>query len=714
MNIKVNKIRNPDFSSGKTGPTGWVWSSTVKSARSHRDPLLDDKKGTGIQIACEKCRGSAYWSQTVVCKPEEYYRIEAVVTCDLLANDERAGLVMLVQPLIDDKPVGDRRFTTGLHRSSELITIRAWFEAPGNVRRIKISIGIENAQGSARIQNVRFIRILEPDTMCHPLSLPPPPYVHPLPRKVSSVCVCSDRAEDRQLTALLRGYFGDRKVTTITPKDFKAASQDSPALLLPDENPPASIRSLKSLIKLAQERIVVISTRAFTRLTGDSLSLRRIEQPDDPINAKIMYANYATQGFALNDIFPYAWTGKKDGGFVQYQFRKTGALKEFCTKHGFVTFLVSMCDQDATSDRTISLFKETPGGGLFVLDIEPVEEGHTTTGDTALAMYLLLTLLCQTQSRLGQYVYPLRKESEFREMLREMTIRFTEFVVHDEDLPIDEIKEQLITIGRDDESFGLPLTPKPVILVRSGLVSGDVESVYGALFWFKNLLRMPPHACPYADQLASQFRLAWVPQLARWDTRDGFHRLSREPEQAMSIECDGADIAAMIDIVSCPINRTRVVFPQKTGVYQRYFRWLEHLGDAFGPGEYHTFGVGYGESFNDRDCYSWRTIEDKLQVVADPKLFEKDEHQEVLAAGGQVIRIEIPGCDADFAAHSIQRTDITATLLELVIGMQLGIIAVNRTRSSVRFNGFAPIKPGETLIVDHNDPILLAKMPKVG
>jgi len=714
VNNKVNKIRNPDFSVGKSNPSGWTWHATAKSAVWQKLDSSDSADNTGVLISTRHKKGSAGWCQTLICKPGEFYRIEARVSCDLSADDVHSGLRLSVQPLADNKPVRVRRCTPGLHRVDRPVTIRADYQAPDDVRRLRVSIGIVDAKGTAQIHEVRYIQILEPDTVSNPLAIPAPSYTAEIPCKVSSVCICSESADDRKITYLLKSYFDHRKVKTLHPKKLKSSYSDTNALLLPDPVLPPSIRSIKSLVRLANDRVVVVSTQAFAKLAGTAVSLKRIEQPDDPIHAKIMYANYASCGFALNDIIAYAWPGKKDGSFVQYQFRKTAAFKEFCNKHGLVTFLASMCDKDSTSDPTISLYKETPGGKLFILDIDPVEVKGSTAGEPVLAMHLLLSILGQIQNRLGQYTFPVRKEAEFRDIIREMSNRFDEFVVHDEDVPVDEVKEQLVTIGREDQSFGLPLTSKPVILLRSGLSSGDVESVYGVLYWIKQLLRMPPYVCPYADQLASQFRLAWVPQLASWNARDGFQRLSRSPDHPVSIECDGADIATMIDVVSCPVNQVRVVLPQTGGSYQTYFRWLGSIFNTFGPGQYFAYEVENGEAFNDRRKYSWHHLKNELQIVADAKSFDSEDYQEVMSTGGQVCRIEIPGNDADFTAHSIRRTDITATVLEQVIGLQFGIIAVNRSRSTIRYDGFAPIKSGQALIVDRNEPMLRSHAPKVG
>ena len=87
--------------------------------------------------------------------------------------------------------------------------------------------------------------------------------------------------------------------------------------------------------------------------------------------------------------------------------------------------------------------------------------------------------------------------------------------------------------------------PRPVILVRTGLRGGDVESVYGALIWFKQLVRTAPFTCPYAEELAAQFRLAWVPLVAQWESAYGWRRSGSSPTHPMAVATDDAEIAAM-------------------------------------------------------------------------------------------------------------------------------------------------------------------------
>ncbi|MCH7839181.1 MAG: hypothetical protein IID38_02950 [Planctomycetes bacterium] len=730
MAQSVNKIRNADFSRGRADPTGWVWKASNKSVkwlRGESDGSLPSgsrdsnesgskpaKDCVGIAILAGPRAGSADWSQTVVCRPGQYYRIEADVACELEAAGESDGFVLSVQPIQDGKPVGQQSVTPGLHAAETPTAVRTYYQVPPQIRRLRISVGLANARGKAWVGQVRFIRILEPDEVSHITAIPAPPLAERPPKTAGSVCICSEDAETRTITCLLREYYGESKVQTLQPSALKRGASKADALLLPDARPPSSIRSLGALLKLAADRIVVISLPAFAKLSKGALSLRRIEQEDDPIHAKVFYANHATRGFALQDTFAYAWAGRAAGSFVQNHFRKTPALEAFCKKHHLLTLLVSMCDREVTSDRPVCLYSQTSGGGLFVLDIEPLEAESSTMGEPALAMVFLLSVLGQAQTGLGQYAVPVRKEAELIQLVRDLSERFPEFVVHAASEPVLEIGEQLVTIGREDQSYGLPLKPKPVILVRSGLTSGDAEGVYGALIWFKQFIRMPPHTCPYAQALASRFRLAWVPCSAAWDAQDGWARRRRQPTRDVTLEFEDAEVAALIDVVSRPINRARVIVPQESGGYERYLTWLPRLCASFRAGDYFAPTVADGESLSRRDRCLWRHVQYDLQVVVDRSAFKSRIHQQAMAAGGQVVRIEVPAHDADFTAHSIRLTDLTATLLEHVIGLQYGLLAVNRRPGAVHFDGFPTVAPGDALIVDARDPMLRAGVFQTG
>lgn len=727
----VNKLKNADFGEGVRKPRGWTYVSSCPEAEWER---AEPPGMPGVQVltlTTEEARGAAQFVQEVSCKPDEYYRVEATVACDLEAEGEDRGLVLTLEPVSADKEHQMLR-TPALHRSTEPVDLRACYHAPEGARRVRVSIGVHDACGAACIYQVRFIRILEPDDEGHALAVTPPAVALPPPLKARTVTVCSEAAGTRPITGILAGALGAPNVRTLTPSQLRLACDVGDALLLPDAEPPRAVRSVASLVKLAEERIVIISLPAFAKLADPHLKLRRIEQDDDSICAKVVYANYATRGFALEDIFPYAWGGKKLGSCAQHQFRRTPAQKEYCRQQGLLTLLDSMCDQESTSDRPICFQCPTKRGSLFVLDIEPAESRASTFGEPVLAIHLLLTILGRRQAPLGRYVYPQEREVTLREEIRELAVRHAGVKVHDADVPIEQVTEQLLTVGWDDETYGPPLPARPVILLRSGLCAGDLESVYGVWTWLRQLLHPEPYCCPYARELVSRFRLAWEPSVTPWEWRPGWQGSGRPPRREGPRLLEDGKLALLVDVVSRPRNEVRVVLPSAESKYQRYVNWLPQLAAAFagaptmakarsekragsGRGVFTLSPPAELEHLRaDRDQLAWRWVVRPPRIESDPAAFRGAYERRALAAGAEVVRLEIPGSAADLAAHSIERTDLSATLLEHVVGLQLGLAAVNRTEGMARVAGFAPVAPGEALIVQRDDPMLRARVTQAG
>lgn len=698
----LNLIKNPAFDDGRAKPLCWQLPETNDSV------TIERPESGGLAIQARDAVDSACVTQTVVVKPGEHYRIEAVVSGDVVPVAPGGGIIVSAQPTAPDGTPGELDITPPITKSYEPFRTRGYLEIPEGVRRLKVDVGLLHASGSAVIHDVSVMGVIERDEESHLLALPQPCFAVRPPRTAKRVAVCSATASSRPLTAVLETMLGASHVSTVAPSELNLQGLKVDALLLLDDTPPRAIRSVSTLLKLAEEHIVTISLGAFAKLAGGALRIRAVDQPDDPIYAQVAFANYATDGFALHDAFPFAADGNTPGGFVQRQFRTGHDFDNFCGRHGLTTLLHSLCNQDSTSEKPIMLFRATERGGLFVIDLDPTEAIPTCTGAPTIAVHLLRNLLGLGHRSLGQFASPLQEEHELRSLFREMQVRFPEFVVHSEDLPADELHHQLVTIGRDDAGFGLPLKPKPVVLVRSGLLSGDAESVYGTFEWFKHLLRMPPHVCPYAEELAARFRFAWVPLASGWDVREGWRRANRPPEAIMAIDTDETPLTAVIDVASEPVNRARVVIPTDRGGYARYARWLPTLFETFAAGDYFAFAPPGGATFGDRTQYAWRQVPQGVTVHVDAAPFDSAFHHQARAGGADLVRIEIPGHDADFPSHSIYRTDLAATLLEWVVGLQCGLIAMNRTRGKIRFDGFEPLAPGQAVVVDAEDALLRA------
>ncbi|MCC7290519.1 MAG: hypothetical protein IT449_00495 [Phycisphaerales bacterium] len=655
--------------------------------------------------------------QACAARGNRYFRIEAAVRCDLSAPAEAGGGVLCVQALDARGRVLDECVTAPIRRSSAGVSVRAYYETPKETSRLRVRVGIDRAEGWLDLIEASLLSILEPEWRSHPVAIPAPQESLPPPRIARRIALVTEDAR-RALAGALRSALGgaaDPPTVDVVPSSCaRAEIGQFDALLLADERPPRAAASLGALIRLAEERTVVISLPAFAALAPKSLRVRTVEQPDDPLHAYVATSSPATRGFALHDAFSFGWPGRTPGSFAQHQFTRTAPLKQFCEKHGLLPLLKSLGNTDAASDRLVALHRPSPRGGLFVLDLLPLESSPSTLGETAPLMTLLLNILALRESGLGQYAVPVRTEADFRALIREMPVRFGCCTLHENDVPSEQLRSQILSIERSPDEGGgdRPAPDRPTVVVRSGLTGGDMESVYAAWAYFRMLVRMTPHVCPYAAALACAMRLVWQPLCAPWERADGFRRSGgpARPEAAAELErflsARKSRLLAVIDLAARPAGQVRLMAPEWNRQERRILAWLPRLWESLGPGEACVWSTAPGADPADRDGFAWRRFKPAIEQVEDATVFDDATHGLARQAGAALWRLEIPGGGADFVAQSIERTNLGATLLEQVVGLHYGLIAVNRRAHTVEFPPFAPVAPGEALIIPARDAVL--------
>lgn len=699
----VNRIRNARLLwSGGRLPH---WEMTSESGAR----ITPVEGGRGTRLVRGRSRGDVFLAQEVAIRPGQWYRVEGIVHGDT-APDSVSGCALMVEPVAGPSRRRDARIecvVTPIAQDSAWL--RAYYRSGDRVTRIRVGVVLCGSARACRIEEVRLIPILEPELQSHPLSLPPPDVAVPPPVEVRRALVITD-APDRPLMRFLRAVLGDGAVAcvataakAIQPSHLRGID----ALFLPDADPPQGIRIWRSLLRLAQGRIVVVSLPILAAVAGLRGALRRVDQPDDPIHAAVAHASFVTRSFALRDAFPFAWRGSSPGGFQHRQFRRSAALKAWCDRNGCVPVLTSLCNQDATSDRVVALLKPLDHGAVLAMDVEPIEVEPSSFDEPASAAVLLLNALGRRVSGLGQYIVPHRAEADFRNSLREAAWRFPAVHVHDEDVPIDQVSDQLVTIGEGPSRGAWAADARPVVLVRTGLTSGDLESVYGAWLFFKNLVRMRPYDCPYAQTLRSQYRLAWLPLCAPWEDKLGWRRSDRKRRVDVELGIEDGRLAALIDIVARPRADVSVAAIGPSRLVVRLCHWLPRLHVAFGPGAHLALQARRdAQPATTQAGREWRELRLDLSVRSWTTSPDDAFASTAVTHGSLYSRIEAPAADADFSARSPATTGAVASALEHTIGLIYGLIAVNRGWRPIEFAPFAPVQGGQCLIIPSGDPIL--------
>jgi hypothetical protein len=681
---ELNMVKNPRLLMGRAVPAGWRWTGDGDALGWSREVPVEGQ-GTVMTVRCECPAASAGWLQRVRSKPGEHYRVEIVLSGQCEAAEDDAGFVLSLQPIRDGAPTGRRMELVAPQRLDEPTILRAYYQAPPDVRSIDLQVGLRRAKGVARVHEVMMFSVLEPEDKSHVHAAVPTPYAYPPPRRIRSICVCAadrparGRPASRPIIGLLRQRFGPRAVRTVTQEDLFANGSGADAVMVPGDTPPHGLTTLPALYKLAEERLVVLSLPAFAKIAGRAFTVRTVRQSDDPIHAKVCYANFITRGFAMADVFPYAWRGSDRRTFVQRHYRRTTLLREFCSRHGFDIILESVCNTDAASDRPVCLYKPMDSGGIVVLDVEPAEDVATNFDEPDLAFYLLLNVLGVDQNLLGQYVTAARSEKALRDEVTELGQRYPALLVRGCDHPDKPRRDQIVEVGgAADESFGLPLVRRPLILIRTGLQGDDTDGVYGAMLWLKDLVRPPPYTCPCALELISRFRLAWIPLCAEWHAGRGWRCPTDAAAFEMAVEIEPGSLAAVIDVTSTPSRRVRVVASDEAQ-WARYAELLPKMFRRSANGRFFYRSVPPGSHIRDRAAVQWRPERLVPEVVADETgSFDTDLHLRAAEAGAVLIRLEFPGPMADLSTGSIWRTNLVATTIEHVVALQYGWMAVNR------------------------------------
>jgi hypothetical protein len=687
---ELNKIRNSDFSVGGRKPKSWQWRQEGAGVtwRPADPPQNGDLAGAVLHSAAASATG--LWTQDFRLKKNQHYRVEAVVSCVCRSDRADGGLVLSLH-FPDENGAAHQPMATAPLRRAHEFTLRAYFKTPPGARVAQLRVGLENAGGSATIHDVRVLPVIEPESKSHPWALPAPPFACPPPLTAKTIHVAT-RDTKRPLLDLLRARFGSNAVTVSDSNGVAAAAQKANVVFLLEDAPPPKLQSLRAIEALAAQRIVILSLRCMEALSRGRLATKKIEQIDDPIHARVVYADFVTGGLALHDIIPFAGRDDHSPRMFQRQFRSNKATRTYCQEHGYHVMLDAVTDSEATSGKPIALFKRTAGGAVIVMDIEPAEAVTSSLNEPAVAMHLILAALGEAQHAVGQFVAPARGDTEFQRHLFDMVDRFPALTWVGGARPAAPNQPHMITLGRDTETLGLPVIPRPVILIRTGLADGDLLGAYGVLMWLKQLLRPAPYLSPYAKTLISRYRLIWQPRSATMSAWGGW-RFDRDAEcYPIDAEFEPGSIAACVDVAGTPRHRVNLVTQKRDGFHQLLAQVTPDHARRFIAGRHFYLAPPLGADGRDVTAASWRTDDLAVRVTADADGFTEDVHGAASAAGAELIRLELPATHSEPFADSIWRTDWAACMLEHVVGLLLGLVVVNRDAEPTRYPWPKPLE----------------------
>jgi len=284
-----------------------------------------------------------------------------------------------------------------------------------------------------------------------------------------------------------------------------------------------------------------------------------------------------------------------------------------------------------------------------------------------------------------------RGGTEYWDEMLDFEQRFEPFLVDDLAAPYRADMKPHVQLGRKTQTLGLPLVERPLILIQTGLSGEDTDGLYGALNWIKSLALPDPHASPYVKPLTSRYRFAWRTIHAAWPRGIGW--LGRAPVSPPSHEIlERNNVAMVVDVTNTNRNEIRVTLPTRSVLRERLESALPGLWQSLIERRYFTWSPPEGVPLADQRRYAWRWDELVPHIIADDRAFDEERVSAALQAGTELVRIETPSSPATVMCNSIWQTDRVATLLELIIGLRCGLIAMNRRQRRVEI----PLPTGVT------------------
>ncbi len=728
VNDSANLVRNADFAQGHNAPAHWRWERLA----GRGEPPVQRGDGNGCSAGLTlrlPAAAAGQWVQTIRCRGETLYRVEVHASYAAPGASHGDGLAVRIRALRKGEVIAGSEVACAPWRSTTPRVWRTVYRTPHGATKLELAVRASGRRGEARILRVRAIPMDFLFVEGHPLACPPPPHACPRPIAASAATIVRAGEHDEPLRALLGAMLGPRRVRVVSPREIARGPRSGEALFMASAQALPRGTTWATLCRSAERSIIVLSLDAFAALVNrrrpGTVSLREWRQTDDTIAAKVHHAGFVTNGFALEDTFHFHLLDEETGAFSQRQLARTAGLRQFLSAESIQVTLVSETNTDSTSDRPLALFKPIGQGGIFVIDAAPILADPTSEAESTAAAVLLGNLLGLDVAGFGQYADPQLGAPAWHRHLSAAANQFSGIATDWVD-PSGTHRPfafagatPLVEAGPRDAL--LDRSHLPLVVLRSGLDCTGRFGLAGAWTWLKNLVRMEPHACRYAPRLLALCRPILIPHGSVF------------PVDALTGLLAGTSASLVIDIHPSPRNALRLRLPDgadsrgngarrngcgangynelgagrgRTGIDDD---WLGRLGLLAEVDRQLRLDVGFGRlpaasaEMADLDAWDWRY--DEAPLVMERALASGPAggvSLPIVGTGAVHVRLEVPCAGEPAAGTSIVDTHRLATLLELIVGLRFGLIAVNRRcrPRQLTLTAVPPLREAELIAAD--------------
>jgi hypothetical protein len=330
-------------------------------------PEQSSAPGGGLQVSPRSHRrwswqpGPPLQSTPVRCKRDTWYLARTT-----LRGPATLSALRIVVEFIDDQEIIHRRCVEqAAVPGPDTTTYLGWFRSPETVTHVHVIVPDETVP--LDIAEITLHPIAERDPQCHPLANLPRWSTYQPPFPIKELVVPTGLAP-------LADHLAGLNVTTVehlgSPTALGKLAAGKAIIL-----DPAWLTTLritgKQLAKLAEHAWVIVDLDSFAtavrRGGGPELRTRRFNAPHEIMAARVEYADVATRGFAMQDVFPFAVHA--DDGYSTRVIVANRNWKRFSDEHDFATLLASETPYVDHCGDVLLAAHATAGGELLVTNI---------------------------------------------------------------------------------------------------------------------------------------------------------------------------------------------------------------------------------------------------------------------------------------------------------------------------------------------------------
>ncbi len=682
-----NLIVNGSFEEGAGPPTCWQWTVVSGGPIWTFDGEVRFAGRRSVKILQDIGNQHGQFRQRVKCSGAKRYRLRARIRVALEGTGDDSGANLSLRAFNEGRLTGELRYRPFLVGRADWSLWEADYVTPRDADTLEVAFDMRRSAGVAWFDCVELFEVSEPLDR----SLRPP---HGLleclaaPKRVHSICVIAAQMPEFLIREVLTPLLGAENVTFRTPRaDIRKIGQD--AVILFDAAASAN-HTFRLIAGLADERLVIMTGEALAAVAG-GISQRVVEDGVVAPCVRIEKDTFLTKGLRRTDTAPW-WSDAADSGlYSQRHLRASGHTLE---RLGFSVAATSVCAQAAASGHPAILYRPSSRRGLVVMDLEPLNSRPSYSADANIACLVLTNALGRPQTMLGTYVVPAFDYDRFAGDLHSLARRSPAITLREEGSSREGRSIYSLSVGRSDA---------PVFFADAGIHPYEWAPCFGLVLFAARLADELERGHPVAKALLESMRFTCVPIFAPdgwganarnssgvnlnrnfplyWDDYNGEDKGSTplsEPEtRTIARILEEEPVIAAMSWHETSANTNWVGMPRFDGPYARHKMAVPAVFRQFIDPAYFYWQASQWTQVTDPRNFQYHYTDSYPYL----RSYRRGRHPLQIhysdSLGIRSFLVEQYGNSEMYHSASPQRTDITCRILEMLFGLELGLVCRN-------------------------------------